>query len=198
MTDMNHMRHLAPVAAEDIRELERKEQSYRGSWKRRGGEGAFHVFARCWDRLEGALKARGDNDVFAAIAEAPSGEDGTPLASLRDLRRYLLLVEAEMVARGVVAIEAATACRPEEGCGPVAPQAGQRAQDLLRALSAEEALALDAEQRALRAERRCGEYAELTLDVLRFLRGKQVEPRVIADLVRRAECLAVPREARGL
>ena len=32
----------------------------------------------------------------------PSGADGTPLAEVRDLRRYLLLVEAEMMARGVV------------------------------------------------------------------------------------------------
>jgi hypothetical protein len=32
----------------------------------------------------------------------PLGTDGTVLAEVRDLRRYLLLVEAEMVARGVV------------------------------------------------------------------------------------------------
>jgi hypothetical protein len=41
-------------------------------------------------------------DVFAKVAEAPGGADGTVLAEVRDLRRYLLLVEAEMVARGVV------------------------------------------------------------------------------------------------
>lgn len=41
-------------------------------------------------------------DVFAHIAAAPGGEDGTVLAEVRDLRRYLLLVEAEMMARASV------------------------------------------------------------------------------------------------
>lgn len=41
-------------------------------------------------------------DVFLKIEEDPSGQDGTPLAEMRDLRQYLLLVEAEMVNRGVV------------------------------------------------------------------------------------------------
>jgi hypothetical protein len=41
-------------------------------------------------------------DVFAKIEQAPSGEDGSVLAEVRDLRRYLLLVEAEMVSRGAV------------------------------------------------------------------------------------------------
>jgi hypothetical protein len=38
-------------------------------------------------------------NIFAKIREAPGGEDGTVLAEVRDLRRYLLLVEAEMMAR---------------------------------------------------------------------------------------------------
>jgi hypothetical protein len=42
------------------------------------------------------------DDVFARIAVKPKGEDGTVLASIRDLRRYLMLVEAEMIAEGVV------------------------------------------------------------------------------------------------
>jgi hypothetical protein len=41
-------------------------------------------------------------DLFGKIAEKPSGKDGTVLACVRDLRRYLLLVEAEMIAEGVV------------------------------------------------------------------------------------------------
>jgi hypothetical protein len=41
-------------------------------------------------------------DVFAKIEQAPSGEDGSVLAEIRDLRRYLLLVEAEMISRGAV------------------------------------------------------------------------------------------------
>ena len=43
-------------------------------------------------------------DIFGRIqSENPEGPDGTVLAEVRDLRRYLLLVEAEMVARGAVA-----------------------------------------------------------------------------------------------
>lgn len=41
-------------------------------------------------------------NVFAKIREAPGGEDGSVLAEIRDLRRYLLLVEAEMVSRGAI------------------------------------------------------------------------------------------------
>jgi hypothetical protein len=41
-------------------------------------------------------------DIFAKIEERPEGADGTVLAVIRDLRRYLILVEAEMMARGVV------------------------------------------------------------------------------------------------
>ncbi len=41
-------------------------------------------------------------DVFEAIEAKPDGSDGTVLAEIRDLRRYLTLVEAEMMARGVV------------------------------------------------------------------------------------------------
>lgn len=41
-------------------------------------------------------------DIFEKIAEDPSGRDGTVLAVIRDARRYFTLVEAEMIARGLV------------------------------------------------------------------------------------------------
>lgn len=44
-------------------------------------------------------------DIFAMIGAEPSGKDGTVLACLRDLRRYLMLIEAEMRAEGVVNFE---------------------------------------------------------------------------------------------
>lgn len=47
-------------------------------------------------------------DIFAKIEENPTGEDGTVLACIRDLRCYLLLVEAEMVARDTVDISDTT------------------------------------------------------------------------------------------
>jgi hypothetical protein len=115
---MDHLEYLQIVADEDIRELRRKEITYKGSWKKRGGCGAFHMLARKWDRLENMLehethilnrsRAGQPNltveryDVFAAIEVDVSGADGTVLAEVRDLRRYLLLCEAEMAARGVI------------------------------------------------------------------------------------------------
>ena len=44
-------------------------------------------------------------NIFAMIRRDPSGSDGSVLAEVRDLRRYLLLVEAEMISRGVVESE---------------------------------------------------------------------------------------------
>lgn len=41
-------------------------------------------------------------DIFTKIEENPLGQDGTVLACLRDLRRYALLIEAEMVSQGMV------------------------------------------------------------------------------------------------
>lgn len=113
---MAHLDYLGRVAQEDVQEILRKEKTYKGSWKARGGVGAFMMLARKWDRLEGMLTGARDGvgvyDIFGAIlAEtdapgselaAPPGEDGTVLAEIRDLRRYLLLVEAEMMAQGVI------------------------------------------------------------------------------------------------
>lgn len=44
-------------------------------------------------------------DLFLKMEEHPRGDDGTVLAVCRDLRRYLMLVEAEMISRGVVSAE---------------------------------------------------------------------------------------------
>lgn len=104
--------HLQPVAQSDIRNIEEKEKSYGSSWKRRGGIAAFMMFARKWDRIEqrvathiqateDAAAATRDN-VFAHIS-ADRRAEGV-IDDIRDLRRYLMLVEAEMAARGVVQI----------------------------------------------------------------------------------------------
>jgi hypothetical protein len=98
---MNYIAYLRNVCDEDIKHLHEKEKTYKDSWKRRGGTGAFMVTARKWDRLENMLKPRG-YDVFDGIRANCRGEDGTILAEIRDLRRYLLLIEAEMMAEGVI------------------------------------------------------------------------------------------------
>lgn len=51
------------------------------------------------DLLDWLQKDRTSEDIFAAIADEPSGRDGTVLACVRDLRTYLMLIEAEMLRR---------------------------------------------------------------------------------------------------
>ena len=81
------------LANEVVEGLHVSEQSYGDSWKQRGGVGAFMMLARKWDRLE--KQANEFNyDVFLAAAEDPR-EEGV-LDDIRDLRRYLFLVEAEV------------------------------------------------------------------------------------------------------
>jgi hypothetical protein len=102
---------LKPVASEDIRAiasadvvgLKQAAKSYGPSWKQRGGVGAFMMLARKWDRLEPQVKKHGW-DVFKAIAkdQRPEGI----IDDIRDLRRYLLLVEAEMRAQGAASAKA--------------------------------------------------------------------------------------------
>jgi len=84
------------VTRRDAESLERAFQSYGNSWKRRGGVGAFMMLARKWDRLENQAQ-RFSYDIFAAIAtdQRPEGI----IDDIRDLRRYLVLVEAEFSGR---------------------------------------------------------------------------------------------------
>lgn len=93
------MGHVLDVANNDAKVLQEKEQSYGDSWKKRGGVGAYMMACRKFDRLEEHM-SKVEWDIFKAI-EADSREEGV-LDDIRDLRRYLLLIEAEMVRRGVV------------------------------------------------------------------------------------------------
>ena len=89
--DFNLMKE---VAQQDLQALQRAEQSYGDSWKRRGGVGAFMMLARKFDRIEHQSEKHGW-DVFEA-GRVFSGETGL-LDDIRDLRRYLLLVEQEIL-----------------------------------------------------------------------------------------------------
>lgn len=193
--DMDHLEHLQPVAARDIAEIFRKESSYAGSWKARGGVAAWHMLARKLDRLEQLMGENGD--VFSKIAELPDGPDGTVLAEIRDLRRYLLLVESEMAARGKLPL----ASVPEgvlEAPASEAEGMRQRCHDLAVSLNA-------AESEARVAGERVGLYAEFTLDALAMLRQFEVniplqtiEAERLNKMIRRAEALAVPNHVLGI
>ncbi len=91
---------LPEVAMQDVAEVTEKDKHYGGSWKKRGGVGAFMMAARKWDRIEQILGKDFNYDIFAAI-ETDRRDEGI-LDDIRDLRRYLMLIEAEMKAKGVV------------------------------------------------------------------------------------------------
>lgn len=81
---------IAQVALTDTNALVTARLAYGESWNSRGGAGAFHVFARKWDRIENQARQVG-YDIFAGLEHFP-GKDGL-LDDIRDLRRYLMLVE---------------------------------------------------------------------------------------------------------
>lgn len=96
---LDHLRFVSTIAHEDVEAVNSADRIYNGSWKRRGGVGAFMMLCRKWDRLE----HRTENcnkpwDVFHAIL-TDTRREGC-IDDVRDLRRYLLLVEAEMRQRG--------------------------------------------------------------------------------------------------
>lgn len=86
-------RLIRQLATADVVVLEQKGRTYGSSWKSRGGVGAFMMLARKWDRIENIAKATGWD-----ILEAGALNTGDVLDDIADLRRYLLLVEAEVVA----------------------------------------------------------------------------------------------------
>lgn len=115
MTTVDHMAYVAEVSEDDVHTVIDKDASYRGSWKRRGGIGTYMMLARKWDRIEAqvervlvlppAADPEGTGttvgvqkyDIFGHI-EADTRKEGV-LDDIRDLRQYLLLVEAEIRAR---------------------------------------------------------------------------------------------------
>jgi hypothetical protein len=82
------------LSKEDVVGLHTSELSYGDSWKQRGGVGAFMMLARKWDRLEKQVTNH-NYDIFeSALADfRPEGV----LDDIKDLRRYLFLVESEIL-----------------------------------------------------------------------------------------------------
>ncbi len=110
--DDSYLEELDRIAHEDVAGLITSQLSYGNSWKNRGGIGAFMMLARKWDRLEKRVQKEVGNsdspgtpaaryDIFAHIISDIRSEG--IIDDIRDLRRYLLLVEAEMAARGTQA-----------------------------------------------------------------------------------------------
>lgn len=89
-----HLPHLRPTVENMINLLYKKEQSYRGSWNKRGGVGAFMMLARKWDRIE-AMAVEANYDIHAMIRNSDGDtEIEGAFADVTDLLGYLLLVMA--------------------------------------------------------------------------------------------------------
>jgi hypothetical protein len=101
--DTSYRDFIRMVAEADAEAVLAKDIAYGASWKKRGGPGAFMVSIRKADRLEEQAKACG-YDVFKAIARVDEGGESA-IESIRDLRRYLILIEAEAYAQGILAIQ---------------------------------------------------------------------------------------------
>ena len=91
--EMNSMDLLKEIAINDTVVLYEKDKEYGSSWKKRGGASAFFNFCRKWDRIEHAVEKL-KWDIFEA-AKIDTRQEGI-IDDIRDLRRYLLLVEAEI------------------------------------------------------------------------------------------------------
>ena len=85
------------ISAEDWTSLDRAEEDYGDSWRKRGGIGAFMMLARKWDRIEKQVYDY-TYDIFLALEE--DQRDEGLMDDIKDLRRYLLLVEAHMRTKG--------------------------------------------------------------------------------------------------
>ena len=77
---------------QDVDTLHVKDKAYGGSWKRRGGVGAFMMMARKWDRIENLVKEY-DYDIFKMLEANP----GDVADDVQDLSCYLLLIRDHMV-----------------------------------------------------------------------------------------------------
>ena len=88
-----NFKHIQQLVEEDVQKLRQAEESYGDSWRGRGGVGAFMMLARKWDRIENQVTKDG-YDIFTTIKNDPS--DSGILDDIKDLRRYLLLVESHI------------------------------------------------------------------------------------------------------
>ena len=92
----DYMDHIDGIVAEDTAKLREARKSYGDSWKKRGGANAFFMLCRKFDRMENQVQDLG-YDIFRAVLEDTRPEG--IIDDIRDLRRYLILVEAEVVER---------------------------------------------------------------------------------------------------
>lgn len=86
-----HLDYLHRIVTDAEAMVRMKEAKYNGSWKARGGIGAYFVAVRKFDALENMVVGLG-YDVFGDLGE---DGDGTIEDTLRDIVGYGLLILAE-------------------------------------------------------------------------------------------------------
>jgi hypothetical protein len=99
---VNYRQHVEDIATADAAVVVEKDKQYGASWCKRGGVGAYMVMIRKVDRMEEACQKRGYN-IFEAVARDNRSEG--LIDDIRDLRQYLLLIEAYLVETGAVGIQ---------------------------------------------------------------------------------------------
>jgi hypothetical protein len=99
---LSYLNHIPALFAGDALLVTEADISYNGSWQARGGVGAFMMLARKWDRFEPRVKSH-HYDVFEAI-RGDKRREGV-IDDIRDLRRYLGLVEAYAVDVNLVTLQ---------------------------------------------------------------------------------------------
>lgn len=111
----DYLTYLPTIAEEDVAGLNKAEQSYGDSWRRRGGVSAFFNIDRKIDRLLKQCEKSGWN-IFAAVTLDNRAEGA--IDDIRDLRRYLMLVEAHLRSTGEVDGKQAGSAAPDKARGP--------------------------------------------------------------------------------
>jgi hypothetical protein len=96
--NLDHLQYIEGITKADAKAVQINDKHYDASWKRRGGIGAYFVGIRKYDRMEAFAKSHG-YDIFEAIRQDQRPEG--IIDDIRDLRRYLLLWEAEAVNLGI-------------------------------------------------------------------------------------------------
>lgn len=95
---------LIKVVSDDVEGLLEARRAYGDSWMKRGGAGAAMNLFRKTDRMEQLLAKPPQGvdryDLFAIILGTLGEGEDKLLDTVRDLRRYLALTEAHMIARG--------------------------------------------------------------------------------------------------
>jgi len=91
--DDQHLNHIAEICQEDASGLITAHDSYGNSWKKRGGAGVYLTMIRKFDRMD-LTAEKFKYDIFEAVRADPRAEG--ILDDIRDARRYLVLIEAEL------------------------------------------------------------------------------------------------------